>query len=320
MQLPCPLWQGTDHLRAALKEAQQQMDLNDNWQHVITMTGELADCFADRSSGVCEILRVVQENLRPATEPSCFTQNASFLPLSEAANQASSIASANWLATAHFAASRVGEALLLDIGSTTSDFLLISKGQVQAHGYSDAERLRSGELLYTGVVRTPVMAVASQVPFAGHWQALAAEHFATMADIYRLTGQLPEHADLLPSADGAEKSPSASARRLARMLGRDAESASMAQWRRCAEFIRGVQVNTLQMGAERLLSSDTNAERTTIIGAGVGRFLAQEIAVRLGCDYQGMDTLFVGDDALKNRAADCAPAAALACLASERLR
>ncbi len=319
VQLPCPLWQGMDHLRSALRTAQQALDVDESWRHAITMTGELADCFADRSEGVQTILKVLSDCLSAASKPLCFTTGASFLPIEQAQQAPLEIASANWLATAHWTARHISEALLLDIGSTTSDFVPIVSATVQAQGFSDAERLVSGELLYTGAVRTPIMAVASQAPFAGQWQALAAEHFATMADIYRLTGQLPEHADLLPAADGAEKSLAASARRLARLFGRDVESATLAPWRRCAQFIRGVQVNTLQMAVERLLSKCTKAEQPCIVGAGVGRFLAKEIAERLECTYRDMDSLFHGDEAVTNRAADCAPAAALACLACEQM-
>ena len=71
------------------------------------------------------------------------------------------------------------------------------------------------------------MALARRAPFAGHWVSLMAEHFATTADVYRLTGDLPEHADMLPSADHGAKNVAASARRLARMLGLDMEAADL---------------------------------------------------------------------------------------------
>ena len=63
-----------------------------------------------------------------------------------------------------------------------------------------------GELLYTGVVRTPVMAVAQTAPFSGRMQRIAAERFATMADVWRLTGDLPGDADPYPTADQRGKS------------------------------------------------------------------------------------------------------------------
>src|SRR5215510_4583983 len=144
------------------------------------------------------------------------------------------VASANWHASASFVATRRAQAVLIDIGSTTTDIVPIRGGRVDAAGYTDDERLVSEELVYTGATRTPVMAVAESVPFGGQRQRLMAEHFATMADVHRLTGELPADADQLPTADGRGKSPEDSARRLARMLGRDLQSADLGEWRRLA--------------------------------------------------------------------------------------
>ena len=47
-----------------------------------------------------------------------------------------------------------------------------------------------GELVYIGVVRTPLMALVRRVPFPRVWNPLMAEYFATMADVYRLLGRL----------------------------------------------------------------------------------------------------------------------------------
>jgi uncharacterized hydantoinase/oxoprolinase family protein len=91
---------------------------------------------------------------------------------------------------------------------------------VAAQGYTDGERLAERELVYTGVVRTPVMAVARSAPFKGRMQGVAAERFATMADVWRLLGALPAGADPYPTPDLKGKSTQESATRLARMLGR----------------------------------------------------------------------------------------------------
>src|SRR2546423_414578 len=84
------------------------------------------------------------------------------------------------------------------------------EGGVVAAGRTDFERLVRGELVYTGVVRTPLMALGDAIEFEGLRVALMAEHFATTADVYRLTGELDERCDQHASADGAEKTPPAS--------------------------------------------------------------------------------------------------------------
>jgi uncharacterized hydantoinase/oxoprolinase family protein len=57
----------------------------------------------------------------------------------------------------HLCAQKIGDGLFVDIGSTTSDVLLLNNGQVL--GYTDYQRLIS-QGLFTGIVRTAVMAVA----------------------------------------------------------------------------------------------------------------------------------------------------------------
>src|SRR5690606_27847418 len=64
LQLPCPLWQGMDKLQSAVSQALAAIDHLPQ-QHIITMTGELADIFVDRDSGVREIARAMVERLGP---------------------------------------------------------------------------------------------------------------------------------------------------------------------------------------------------------------------------------------------------------------
>src|SRR5207302_6358538 len=105
------------------------------------------------------------------------------------------IASANWHATAALVAKRKGSALLIDMGSTTTDLVPVMAGAIIARGYTDAERLACGELVYTGLVRSSVMAIAARVPVAGSWPTLVNDNFATMADVHRLLDNFPENAD-----------------------------------------------------------------------------------------------------------------------------
>ena len=116
------------------------------------------------------------------------------------------------------------DALVLDIGSTTTDVMLIADGRVRARGRDDHGRLARDELVYTGVARTPVAAIADAVPFGGEWVSVMAEQFATAADLYRMTGELDPQFDQADTADGGARSREASMRRLAHMVGCDVRS------------------------------------------------------------------------------------------------
>lgn len=313
VQIPCPLWHGLDRLEQAVEEARSRLPVQVS-RHGVTMTGELVDLFDSRRDGIGQLVEAMTRSF-PDTDLGIYAGHAGFLPPAEALGKIDEVASANWLASAGLVAARLDEALFIDLGSTTADVLPVSRGRVQARGMTDSERLVSEELVYTGLTRTPVMAVADTVPFGGERQGLMAEQFATMADVHRLTGRLPEEADQHPAADGGDKSEAASARRLARMLGRDLESAPMADWRRLAAYLAERQLRSLQDAAARVLSRGELSETAPVLGAGVGRFLVADLAARLGRPYTDFAALVEGTETVRVWAACCAPAAAVALLA-----
>lgn len=101
---------------------------------------------------------------------------------------------------------RLGDGILLDIGSTTTDIVPLAGGLVCSQGNDDFGRLRRDEFIYTGVVRTPVCSLSEHVPFEGDWIRLTAEHFSTAADVCRLIGTLPDEANQQPTPDRASRS------------------------------------------------------------------------------------------------------------------
>lgn len=306
LELPCPLWQGIDGLAETL---QQALTLLDNHQdlHFLTLTGESADCFNDRQQGVVNILNQVSEYL-PAENCRIFSQSQQWLSLANAQRNWQQVASMNWLATAYWLATHQSDALLIDIGSTTSDLICIRGGRPQLQAFDDEGRLRTGELRYTGVIRTPLMALAQQITFAGQQQAVANELFATTADIWRLLGQLPvDIAD--HSADGESWQLSRCRQRLARMVGSDANKHPDDLWQQLAAWYAEQQVEQLIDSGERVIKMHELPCEAPIIGAGIGRFLARQLAERFNRSYLDIDAVGLG-----NKAAVAAPASALALL------
>jgi probable H4MPT-linked C1 transfer pathway protein len=315
-QVPCPLWRGLDRLTAAVEETLSAAPRCSS--HAVTMTGEMADLFPDRATGVRAIVDTLAARFGEAAGAvSFYAVDAGFLDASAARGAPERVASANWHATATFAAGRIGYGLLVDIGSTTTDLVPFRAARPAVRGITDAERLASEELVYTGVVRTPVMALVRDVPFAGERVGVMAELFATMADVHRLTGALPPHADQQETVDGRGKSLAESRARLARMIGRDEADAPASAWTALARTIAGRQVESMQHAAERVISGVGVPEDAPLVGAGIGRFLVPEIARRLGRPYRNFaDLVNATDPDLADAAADAAPAASLALLAA----
>jgi uncharacterized hydantoinase/oxoprolinase family protein len=145
---------------------------------------------------------------------------------------------------------------------------------------------------------------------------LAAEQFATVADIYRLTGELPPHADLGDTADGRGKSESESAVRLARMVGVDARERKPGEWRAVARYLSGRQLERIDHACALQCSAGLPAD-APLVGAGIGRFLVRRLARRQGRPYLDVNHLFSPDKKMSGLdAGDCAPAAAVALLAA----
>jgi len=315
-QRPCPLWRGLAYLEEIIGGVVAEVG-TDARRHAVTMTGELVDLFSDRGEGVRSILRVMGQ--RAGSVPiDVYGADGVFLTVEDAACTPGQVASANWMASASFAARRLGSGLFVDIGSTTSDVITFREGAVAARGANDHERLRYDELVYTGVVRTPLMAIGKSVPFGGDWVGVMAEHFATASDIHRLIGALPPHADQGDTADGADKSMPASARRLARTIGLDVDAGDSRAWSRLAEYLVELQRQRLRQSCERQLSRGLLADGAPLVGAGVGRYLVREIAARMGRPYVDTASWWEAPGGLSFDAADCLPAVAVAALALDR--
>lgn len=312
VQVPCPLWQGMAHLDVALEQVLSA--LAPAPIHAATMTGEMVDLFSSRGEGVARLVAALRQRL-PDRALRWYAGRDGFVDARGTAAAAPRIASANWMASAALVADRVPAALFVDVGSTTTDLAVVDGGRLRVEGGDDAERLRAGELLYTGVVRTPVMALAERVPFGGDWVPVMAEQFATTADVYRLTGQLSEDADQHPAADGGAKSIDGSARRLARMVGRDAESAPLRAWRRLAAWLARAHARRIEDAWERVLSREDLADDAPVVVAGVGRFVAAELARRQGRPCIEFGCLLPAKEDERPRATECAPAVAVAWLA-----
>jgi (4-(4-[2-(gamma-L-glutamylamino)ethyl]phenoxymethyl)furan-2-yl)methanamine synthase len=311
VQLAAPLRGGVDALAAAFGRARAELGETD--RHVATMTGELADTFLSRAEGV-ECLAMMAARELAGTPLSIYAGPAGYVAPEVAHRYAGLVASANWHACASFVAARRRDALFIDMGSTTTDVVPIVDGTVATRGYTDAERLAAGELVYTGLVRSYLMASAERAPFNGAWTTLVLENFANMADVHRILGTLPEHADMMGTADGREKTRKASLARLARMIGADAADADDAAWTALAQWFAEMQIRRVMDSAMLVTSSCSLPAGAPIVAAGAGFHVVKEIARRLGRGDVVFDDLLEVAPEARTAAAQCAPAAALALL------
>ena len=281
---------------------------------VVTMTGELADCFATKADGVKFILKAVATGSDNRHTRVYRVDGKQVTPV-VAANAPLLVAAANWHALASFATRFAGSgpALLIDVGSTTTDVIPLVQGKPAAVGKTDTERLLAGELVYTGVERSPVCAVLQSTNFRGRACQIVQEFFATMRDVYLIQEKLPEDPACNDTADHrAATKPNARAR-LARMLAADLEEFNHRDAVALANEAAAAQTALLQASILRVVENMAD-KPTKLILSGHGEFLAAAALVGTALESLSRVSLTGEIGPVNSR---CAPAYALAVLARE---
>ncbi len=272
---PFALWKDPGGLAGALRDLIADMPAADLL--AVTMTGELCDCFESKRQGVIAILDAVEE-VAGRTPVRVFCNEGRFLDPEGARRAPLKPAAANWLALALFAGRFTpdGSAVLIDVGSTTTDIIPLEDGRPVPQGATDPQRLACGELVYTGVRRTPVCAVLDRGP---EGVGLAAELFATTLDAYLILGMVPEEAADLNTADGRPATWAAAHARMARMLCADLETSTEEQRRRLAEAVLKAQSSKIDW-ALTLALREFPPPHTALL-TGEGAFLARRVLARV---------------------------------------
>ena len=260
----------------------------------VTMTAELADCFATKAEGVRFILDQVEAAARHRP-CQVWTTVGRFVSVDEACHQPMLVAAANWHALATWFGRYLDErvtssvtvgsapvssvpslALLIDIGTTTTDIIPLIDGVPAPVGRTDLSRLQSGELCYSGVKRTPLCAVAHSVPFQDGYCSLAAELFATTLDVHLLLGDVAEDERDLETANGKPATRAAAHDRIARQLCGDRDEVSFDDVVQIARFLADVQRQRLAGALDRVVQRLPGRCESVII-SGSGSFLARRL-------------------------------------------
>ena len=296
-------------LADTLRRLAERLGRAEGWAHAVTMTAELSQAFRTKREGVAAVLDGVLAAF-PSELVRVFTVDGRFVTPDEARRVPLEVGASNWVATATLAARLTPNAILLDIGTTSTDIIPIVAGMVAARGRTDPARLSTGELVYTGAVRTPVEAIVREVPLWDGRATVSAEAFATAGDAHVWLGALTPEDYTAPTSDRRPATRDAAGERLARVVCADRDMLDEQAIDRIARAVVEAQ-------AEQVVAGIREVRRAfpalgTAIVTGVGEFIAAEAARRAGLEVVRLAAHW-------GSAARVAPAAAVGWLLAERL-
>lgn len=326
------IWQNRDGLRGILKQLPFYRDAAPDIV-ALTMTAELADCFQTKAEGVQFIIEAVQ-GVFAGSLIRVWLTSGEFAEAADAIELPQLAGASNWHALATWAgrAAPSGPAVLIDIGSTTTDIIPLIDGLPVPEGRTDLERLAASELLYTGVGRTPVCAIVQTVPLVPDEESagpvgvcripVAAELFATTLDVHLLNGDVMADAGNCETADGRPLTREAAMNRLAHMLCCDSTELSETQLVKIAEHIAEQQLQQITVAVKnrcqyvRKLVADSGVTKIHAVISGSGAWLAERVIQEVGessfAAVHNLSEMFV------RNVSRSAPAFAVARLAAER--
>jgi probable H4MPT-linked C1 transfer pathway protein len=310
MCVPYELRRDPAGLVPTLQEIANALEAGAGAVHALTMTAELSQLFRTKREGVGFVLDAM-EMAFPGDELQIYTVGGRFLSPAEARARPLEVAASNWSATARLVGQFVPDCILIDIGTTSTDIIPIRQGEVVAMGRTDPERLLSGELVYTGALRTPAEAVTRAVPLWGGSASVSAEGFALIGDAHLWLGRLSTKDYSVTPPDGRPATREFAGERLARVVCADREMLDQSDIDGVAGALVEAQLLTVADAIARV-GARHPAVNVAVV-AGVGDFIAAEAAMRVGLQVLPLAERM-------GEAARTAPAAAVGWLLAGRLQ
>jgi hypothetical protein len=278
----------------------------------ITITGELCDIFQTKQEGVTEIVETICDAFG---EDICLfvSLDGTLLTREQSLAAPQNLAAANWVASTSIVGRKWTNCIFMDVGSTTTDIIPLKDGKAAPLGRTDLQRLKTGELVYTGVLRTSLPCICPEVSLGNDRIGIAAENFAIAADVYRVLGMIEEEDYVCETPDGRRKDKKSCMQRIARVFCSDLREFGEEQIIVAAKFFHDKQMELVARGLEKVMRLHGLPRGSEVVVAGLGRnILAKKAAMALGVDEViDLATLYGEEVALM------APAFGAALLAAE---
>jgi probable H4MPT-linked C1 transfer pathway protein len=281
-----PIWKmGRDHLPDVLERLRKRLADSTALDGVgVTMTAELSDTYGTKREGVNHILDCIT-HVFSEVPTYVLSVEAQLLPVGEARREPLKVASANWAATGWMVSQVKENCIAVDVGSTTTSIIPVIKGKIAAEGRTDLEKLKNGELVYTGSLRTNVATIADTIPIRGETTRLSSELFALSGDVHMLLDNIIESEYTCETCDGRGKTEKECMARLARVVCADVEMLTEQEILDMVQFVYIRQVEQIGRGLRQVYEriKPQLKDDVPVVVTGFGRdFLARKAAEKAG--------------------------------------
>ena len=281
-----PMWSNNDDLSRELLELIENICPIGEIDAVgISMTAELVDAYDTKKDGVLDVVRKCEDTFDC---PIAYVGIDGMLSKEEIGKTPLKAAAANWIATAQSATLISHNCIFIDTGSTTTDIIPIKDGKECAIGKSDFDRSATGELVYTGTLRTNLASFLDKVELNGKEYRVASELFAQTADVYTVLDLITPEDYVCDTFDGESKSKIDCAKRIARVVCADLEMLSMDDVVEMSEFIHQKQIEQIADGLKQVVETQN---LNLIVTTGLGK----DILDRPAAELLGLEVKSMGD-------------------------
>lgn len=287
-----PMWSNNDDLSDVLIELIEKICPVDEIDAVgISMTAELVDAYDTKKDGVLDIVEKCEKTFNC---PIGYIGLDGILTKEEIESNPLNAAAANWIATCEIATLISDNCIFIDTGSTTTDIIPIKNGKQCAVGNSDFERLSTGELVYTGTLRTNLASFVNKIPFKGKEYNVASELFAQTADVYMVLDLIDEDDYVCDTFDGEGKSKLDCMKRIARLLCADMDMLLEEDIVKISKLIHKAQIAQIADGLKQVAETQ-NLDLIVITGLGKD-ILDKKAAELLNLKIKSMDEILTDEE------------------------
>jgi hypothetical protein len=211
----------------------------------------------------------------------------------------------------------VKDSIVIDVGSTSTSIIPIIGGHLSASGKTDLEKLKNGELVYTGSLRTNIAAIVNTIPLRKGTARVSSELFAQSGDAHLVLGNITEEEYTVETTDGRGKTRAEALARLARVVCADTEMLSEQEIMQFATYICSRQVEQITEGLRQVYNRIKPRLKTEIkaVVTGLGKDFLAGKAARLA----GIKEIIDINKLLKSDVATVSPAVGVALMAASKL-